>query len=99
MLKNSIGFSIRVSRGNAIMRKTENLLVRYWESSGNIYKNCCNLLRTHLQEISQNKKYREKAMFSKMFIEKILVEVVNKLIFKKNDQLFHTNAMRYLYSH
>ena len=59
MLKNSIGFSVRVSSGNAIMRKTENLLVRYWESSGNIYKNCCNLLRTHLQEISQNKKYRE----------------------------------------
>lgn len=80
------------------MRKTENLLVRYWESSGNIYKNCCNLLRTHLQEISQNKKYREKAMFSKMFIEK-LIGVVNKLIFKKNDQLFHINAMRYLYSH
>lgn len=53
MLKNSIGFSVRVSSGNAIMRKTENLLVRYWESSGNIYKNCCNLLRTHLQEISK----------------------------------------------
>ena len=59
MLKNSIGFSVRVSSGNAIMRKTENLLVRYWESSGNIYKNCCNLLRTHLQEVSQNKKYME----------------------------------------
>ena len=37
-------------------------------------------------------------MFSKMFIEK-LIGVVNKLIFKKNDQLFHINAMRYLYSH
>lgn len=57
MLKNSVGFMLRVSSGNAITRKTEDLLIRHvWESSGSIYKNCCKLLRTHLREISQNKK-------------------------------------------